>query len=422
MSRYLLLPICFVFIAVTHAFADVERDFDKIRHFRAYDPATDKWSAIEDFKTVEILEDRAQQRPENYIYRSFWAYDPQTSRWYKVDILDHGYRLSAASATPEGSEQEAAPPKKPYRFWKNLGMALRIGGGATFYENIVNNLQLEEKNGKLFLQTEAEAKTEKSHGHLINWFGEVFRTENGFDNSNAKNRKIVRAGNPISFTGQGWNLPATLVMHFTFFERLRLGGGGMFEVNYLKELYPKDAAENEVDTYMAKNQWFCNITWLGLVAFKLIKQPRYGILLDFQVGRHYHTGTKPESLFTENRFVNAGMLYSAGLAYERKLNNYFKFLTRLSGDLKMYQDGPPLFDEDGDDSASVFYRQIAVHLEVGISLNFGKDDDEEDTEPNKSRAGKQGNSADDLGRNIRGAKRKRDRLKGYKNRLKRGIF
>ncbi len=421
MLKHSLLPLCLIVMATAPALAAVERDFDKIRHFRAYDPATDKWSAIEDFETVEILESRTEQRPENYVYRSFWAYDPQTERWYKVDILDHGYKLTAASATP--NQEETAPPKKPYRFWKNVGLALRVGGGATFYQNNVNNLQLEQRHERFYLQTADEAKQEKNQvGHLIRWFGAVYVPEQSFETGKSSNRKLVLPGEDISFTGQGWNLPATLVMHFTFFERLRLGGGGTFEVNYLKELAPKGAAAGKVDTYTVDEQdrWFYNITWLGLAAFKVIKRPHYAVLLDFQVGSNYNQGLDPVAVFSVNRYVNTGMLYSLGLAYERKLNGYFKFLSRLSGDLKLYQDGPPLFDAQGDDSAFVFYRQIAIHLEAGISLNFGKDDDDEKEKAKSS--GRRGRSIDGLRRGVRDAKGKRDRLKGLKGRMKRGVF
>ena len=77
----------------------IERDFDTIRGFQSYDPATDKWSTIEDFDTVDILEDTTAQRADRYIYHSFWAYDAVTRRWHKVDIRDYGYKLGQLAAT-----------------------------------------------------------------------------------------------------------------------------------------------------------------------------------------------------------------------------------------------------------------------------------------------------------------------------------
>jgi hypothetical protein len=71
----------------------VERNFNKLRDFYSYDPATDKWSTIEDFDTVEILEDPNDLRAERYLYYEFWAYDMITRYWHKVDIRDHGYKL-----------------------------------------------------------------------------------------------------------------------------------------------------------------------------------------------------------------------------------------------------------------------------------------------------------------------------------------
>ena len=40
----------------------VVRDFDKLRAFHSYDPATGKWSTIEGFETVYMLEDTTAQR------------------------------------------------------------------------------------------------------------------------------------------------------------------------------------------------------------------------------------------------------------------------------------------------------------------------------------------------------------------------
>ena len=63
-------------------------NFDQLRSFKSYDPATNKWYTIEDFETVDILEDTTAQREDQYIYHSFRAYDAVKDCW-QVDVRSY---------------------------------------------------------------------------------------------------------------------------------------------------------------------------------------------------------------------------------------------------------------------------------------------------------------------------------------------
>ncbi len=361
----------------------VERDFDKIRKFQSYDPATDKWSIIEAFDTVELLEDTTQQREEHYIYHNFWAYDALTEQWYKVDIRDYGYKLGMpkelVEAAASNDQVPAKEEKKPIKFWKNLALSFRIGPGTTFYQNKINNMRLEERRGKFYLQTKEEIGKSKGGAYLIRWFGDVHEYESNFNEGSPANIKEVALGKEIILTGQGWNLPITLATHYTFFERLRIGGGYGLEVNYLKELKPKGDATGKVNTLTIekKYRWFYNTKWFGLIALQVMHKPSYDIIIDFQAGKTYNAGTHLKAMLIKGKYICQGIFLSAGVAYERKLNDYLRLLSRFSGNFRTYKDGP-----FGEQSAFVDLKQLALHLEIGLNLSFGKNTErhDEDTE------------------------------------------
>ena len=353
----------------------VEQDFDKIRESHSYDPATGKWSSIEDFETVEILEDTTQQREGRYIYYSFWAYDAAKKRWYKVDIRDYGYkyRLGTKSLISETAQSETAPEEEEDKDrvsrWKNLGLSCSLGGGATLYNNDINNLQLIERDGDYFLQAQDDELKDKAH--FIRWFRDSYEKQDRFLKQSvsygSQTIKRVLIGKKFGFRGIGANIPITLALHYTFFKRLRIGAGSNFEINYLKKLATTGDASHIRDLAL-QEPWLYNLKWFGLLGFKIVRKPTQAWILDTQIGSVYDAGSRLKMLFKKRQYLHSNWYISIGVGYEKKLNNYFKLMTRLSGDYKRYKDTASFLSND-----SVTLSQPALHLEVGITLNFAKD-------------------------------------------------
>ena len=355
----------------------VERDFDKIREFQSYDPATDQWSSIEHFETVEILEDTTQQREDRYIYYSFWAYDTAKERWYKVDIRDYGYRYKLGSQKPTSATAQEATlaeeelEKSKDSLWKNLGLSLSVGGGMTFYENNIDKLQLIERDGEHFLQAGNDIADNKAY--RIRWFRDEYEQISNFFQRpgvyDPKTKKVVPIGKTFGFRGKSANIPVTLALHYTFFKRLRLGAGSNFEFNYLKKLSPTGDA-TRISDFTLKEPWLYNLKWFGLIGFKIIRKPTQAVILDVHVGRVFDIGSNLDMFWNDSgkyEHLHHDWYYSIGLGYEKKLNNYFKLMTRLSGDYKQYKD--TRFSSGG----TVTLYQPAVHLEVGLVFNFARD-------------------------------------------------
>lgn len=357
----------------------VEQNFDKIRQFQSYDPATDLWSTIEEFKTVEILADTTQQRQENYIYYSFWAYNPDQRHWYKVNIRDYGYRYgrSNGSAYLEPSlEKEIAAKKKRDSLWKNLHFNISAGSGGTLYKINPHELQLFVRGHEYFLQTKADIN--KKEAYLINWFKGRYTKKSHITKQRVAYSKQAKTVVPIQekfdFQGLAFNIPITTTLHFTCFQRLRLGLGSNFEIQYLRTLYLKKAASH-IKPFVIKEPWLFNIKWFGLLGYKIVNNPKSAIILDTQLGKFYDTGSQLQLFWEDGKYLYTNWYVNVGIGYEKKLNNYLKLSSRLSGDYKNGNDQSYFAG-----NSTVVLHQTALHLDVGISFNFAKDTDGMDVE------------------------------------------
>ena len=219
----------------------VERDFDTIRDSHSYDPETDRWSTVEKFKGVDILEDPDEQRADKYIYHQFWTYDAQAKRWRKADIRDHGYQRTAPAAAPESS----------FHFWKNWALGLRAGAGVTFYENKLSQLRLTEVDGKFYLQTAQQQA--RGQSYKVNWFKKAYEiTAYPLQGEGGQATYTQTAAERFALTGRGWSFPFTVFTHYTLFKRLRLGAGLSVEVHHLQILkHTGDLNDYKIDPHYA---------------------------------------------------------------------------------------------------------------------------------------------------------------------------
>ena len=343
----------------------VETDFDVIKKYDSYDPVTGTWSRIEAFEGVELLEDETETREDQYIHRGFWAYDSQEDKWHKVDI--QAYRRSANKSTTEHTEgnegeddeEDKEQPKKD-SLWKHLVLSLGAGGGGTVHFNKFTkgentSLELRRRDKDLFMCVGAMR-------YKLLWPKrrpeQMISTGAG---GSILNEKVVPDADGVTFRGVGGCIPVTLALHYTFFDRLRIGGGGNLIINYLPKLSPLENAQILGDFTLRSNPFY-HLGWFGLVGFKVWRTAPHAVIFDVRIGQSYDFGATPlgERLYD-------GWHYNIGLGYERKVHGYFKLMTRLAFDWQS-------FSEKLDTPKAVMtMQQPAIHLQLGINLNFGRD-------------------------------------------------
>lgn len=369
----------------------VEKEFDQIRKYFSYDPATNVWSLIENFKTVEILEDSTQQRDDKYIYYSFWAYDTKHKKWKRVNIRNYGYKDGTYVPTPateatidtttEGAEEEDVKTPSSHNRWKNLGLTFSVGGGETDYYNKLTglNLMIKKANKDFYAQAPSSSDQHQGKAHLIRWFYDrnckmLGVTNEGVAHDERSYEEIK--SKEIVFRGMGVNIPITLGLHYTFFKKLRIGAGGGFEINYLKRL-----SHSGLTDYVLLHPWFYSLKWFGTAGYKVFQTDKTAIVIDTQLGAIFDLGDSP--IKNLMKFIHFSFYGNLGVAYEHKLNDYFKLFYRLSGDFKKYND-----DKDFIPSkATLELYQTAIHLEIGTILSFGRDTDDEEENANEDSSG-----------------------------------
>ena len=365
--------------------ATLEKEFDKIRVYESFDPITNTWSKIEDFKNIEILEDSTKKRNENYIYRNFWAYDPYTKTWRRVYINDHGYK--DAKPIPETAKTEnidvledaSQEQKGSSSFWNKLGLTFAVGGGTTYYINQIHDLNVFIKKGekKIFLQAPGTSDDKQGRGHLIQWFSRRNMIQKDINPNNVAHDKNSAlefektASGDIRFQELGFNIPITAGLHYTFFKRLRIGAGGNLGINYLKTLQSAGSATH-LSEYELLDPWFYDLKWFGTLGYKVFQQSKNAIIIDTQIGIVYDLGASIKENIQQ--YIGSSLYVSLGIAHERKLNNYFKFFYRLAADFKQYKDNSNFVSE----TAFVKFFQPSVRLEIGTILNFGKEEIDKD--------------------------------------------
>jgi hypothetical protein len=355
--------------------ASTEKDFDKIRQLGSYDPKTDTWSAIEDFKTIEILEDPLlRPENENYIYCNFWAYNSIQKHWYKVDIPAYGYRHKLKEKKIGGTNTQDQDVNKIKRdsAWKHMRLDFSVGGGSTWYEYKPQGLSLLVEGEKYFFQTPKNSS--ENVAHLINWLTNPYTQENRVYMHpiiyNKKVGNLVTSKQRFGFRGLGGKVPISLSLHYTFFNRLRIGGGSSFEIGYLKKLKLTGSAAH-IAAYELKKPWIYNWKWFGILGYNIMAKPNTAVVMDIRVGRVYEVGSDLSRLWpiSKIRYLYTNYYINLGICYEKKLNPYLRFSSRLSGDYTNYAD-KTYFAEKG---RGIQLYHIGIQLETGVSFNFAKD-------------------------------------------------
>lgn len=336
---------------------EMARKFNKIRKFDSYDPATATWSTIEDFETVTILDDTSQKIENSYVYNSFWAYDSSKEQWHKVDISAYGYRLYEQDDQRRGEKKYLLR-----RFLRNLAINFNAGAGATFYKASLSNFNLIKQGEKFYIQ----ATNNDAVVYEPRWLAEANSRVEGF--ASQDDDIIKRDGEVPDFKNVGLSVPLTPSLHYTLFKKVRIGGGGTLEINFLQKLKPS-SSKGELGDFKTSGNKHYNVKYFGLLGYNITQRPDYSLVLDSQIGESFNLGEDVGVLFKKDvTYLHRGLFFNIGIGYERNITKYFRLLTRLAYEVKNPENK---FKDHPDGSVKI--GQSAIYLQVGISFNLAKD-------------------------------------------------
>lgn len=367
----------------------VERKFDTIREFQSYDPATYNWSKIEEFRDVNILENRKEARESLYIYRSFWAYDAIKKRWRKVDIQDHGYKKHKKKAREEKNTKK--PQQSSSSFLRHWALGATIGGGYCVEQALWQGLQASISGDRILFHS--NSNSHKPSYQLFFPSQRVERYSAASGNTALKNAIETHTA----------SIPITLFTHYTFFNRVRLGVGSKIELRrfFIESMSSKLPVSNPAATL---KQWMNHPAWHGTLGFNLVQTIDYNIALEFRAGSGYvldalektfknkatgkHVKDIQElwSLGYQNiqpEYIEKGRLLGVGLSYEQRLASSWKLLGKMGGNWvakeKLYDSVPITSNEN------IQANEVLIYIDLGLQFNLGKDNAKKHVKLRKSR-------------------------------------
>eukprot|EP01132_Coremiostelium_polycephalum_P000328 gene328-419_t len=373
----------------------VEKDFNKMREYFSYDPVTNSWSAIEDFKSIKRLDGVFMQPHDPYLYYHFWAYDTKQKKWKRVNIGNYSGNETVANLksivedVTEKSEKQGEKKQGPRSFWSKVGLSCSVGGGALYSYYQAHGLDLYIKKGgpSFYFQIANSADAKDGKGHEIKWPEKRYTRNIKFTPIDAPAHGVVHDNNSIShiknkgnlyLQSVGMSIPVDLGLHYTFFNKLRVGLGGNFEANYVRTIQLGGDAKGNV-AYEPVHRWSYHIKPYGSLAYKCFQREKGEVVLDAKVGTTFDLGTSPWKNLTF-WIGGPGFYTGLGVANERRLNDYFKWFYRVGVDLKKYKDDTDfrLYSQTAD--AFVNTYQASLNLTIGTFLSFGRDIEEEQRE------------------------------------------
>lgn len=354
-----------------------KRNFDEIKEFYSYDPVTGKWSKIEDFETIEILENRKEKRKEEYIYRDFWAYDYKTKQWYKVDISAFGYKKPEETGWNRIFKNFAIDigtgfglgQHDMFAYGKNIFIA-DIGGQGVY--------KLCKKNGNPIGKNIGNLNIRRNYPiGFLQLADSIQEINDNIYNSNMNRSERVRFAQRIY--GIEPVIPFFISAHYTFNKKYRIGMDLELSLNLLEEFNIKLQGKGKTEFLrrtvpgQIKKGMFYKSPLLIIkpslcLGYSVYRWNTFNdIILDLQLGTSLYLTDAAK--FRPIGFWNLRSML--GLRYERRFGNYGRLFTRVGPEFELGK-----IMEVGK-RGDLFSRVIRFNIQVGIGTYFGKDQEVE---------------------------------------------
>lgn len=235
-------------------------------------------------------------------------------------------------------------------FLSKIHISTSVGYGRTQYQYCVFHPVGQGAEGEIIVSRQGEQlwlHTQNSKEATINWFGGQAIGE-GIPDAEVKSA--------IEFEGQGTTFPVSLAAHVDLWRKVRLGVGGSFMLNRLRELKPIE--HEKLGSYLLSQKMHYNLRPFFSLGFKFIENSSVSVLLDVNFGSDYMYSF--EEGFIE--FTNLGA-QNIGLTVEGDISEDFRLFSRISCEKSGFE--KPL---DGNKTVRAS-GQKSILLQLGLSFN-----------------------------------------------------
>lgn len=159
----------------------------------------------------------------------------------------------------------------------------------------------------------------------------------------------------FGFNGVSSGIPLLLSVHYNILD-FRIGGGFMYEKQFVKELAPT-LLEDRIRPYQPNFKSTHYTKWFGLVGYKFHSFWSYDFVAELQVGK-----IKAGKQFN-TAAITRGVYTNFGVSIENNWSEYFRVIIKPSIDFKKYVVNLPT-------GQSINHSNPSFFIQVGLSINI----------------------------------------------------
>ena len=250
--------------------------------------------------------------------------------------------------------------KNPFRqFLNKFSFSFTAGYGRTFYKHQLPGYGIINKDDSLYTGLYLFALADSSNSPFTgykNWLNAPeASTVDRFENIDQKNQVLgdtVRLG----FKGNAPTIPLTLIVHYNFLERFRLGAGISFEWHSLPTMSPF-SAEGVIGKYNPNVRNTTFFRYFGMAGGKIYQRMDWSYFVDIQIGK-----VKMGNAFDKS-VISQGIFFNIGIPIEYEFSEYFRVYLRPSYEFKNYKVAL-------EGAGAITHQQPAVYIHFGFRYNI----------------------------------------------------
>jgi hypothetical protein len=250
--------------------------------------------------------------------------------------------------------------KNPLReFLNKFSFSFTAGYGRTFYKHELPGYGIINKDDSLYNGLYLFSLADSLNSPFVgfqNWLNAPMADSvDRFENIDLNNQVLGDTAR-LGFRGNAPTIPLTLIVHYNFLERFRLGAGISFERHSLPTMNPF-VGEEVLGQYRPNVEKSTFIRYFGVFGGKVYQRMDWSYFVDIQIGK-----VKMGKAF-EKESINQGIFFNIGVPIEYEFSEYFRVYLRPSYEFKNYK---VLLSE----TRAINHRQPALYIHFGFRYNI----------------------------------------------------
>ncbi len=265
------------------------------------------------------------------------------------------FGVTAQEDNPGFDPDAAVPQTSPFRmFLSKFSFNASLGYGDSFYKHDLSDVAIVRSDGELLLSSEQNPSVGGTFNAYRYWINDPQASSQQFS---IDGQYVSSDSTSYRMIGRGANIPLTVSMHFTFLEKIRVGGGATFELHNIRRMGLK-GANDTLGIYQSNYKFALLKRYFGYAGYKFWNYKGWDYVGELKIGAQKLGGKY------ENALVEKSIFWDLGVSLERGLSEYFRVTVKPSVEFRNYTVAFPGLEP------GLKHRLITPYVNVGVSYNF----------------------------------------------------